>query len=306
MTNNFFIVTDVHLGGGDAGSEDFAISLKNMKKINQQAPLIIPGDLTTFSDAVWFKEAHRLLKETPFSPTLLTLGNHDVRGRKSGLADKPDEKQWLDRWKRVWQEDDTLEDPRFSVYHEILPIYQEMIQDLGETTTNKPYLHEEINGLHFFTLCTERPLKDMCYLSKEQLNWLKEELTTIRKNDATSPIFIFSHQPLNNTFPGSELYGGFGEENDALVALLSEFEHIIFCSGHVHNGLGIADILPLSFGYGVDLTSYCRPDNGKNIKSAGYYVTVTDEKILFEPYFLGDLMDSSYYPLEGYEKEIIL
>ncbi len=229
---NFFVTTDIHMGNAECGAEDYEVSLANMKKIDKDAPLIIPGDLTTFSDPIWFKEIHQMLKQSRIYPVLLTLGNHDVRGRKEGLAGGTDEFSWTDMWKENWIDGvDSLDDPRFETYHKILPLYQEMVQDFSDEKSQEVYTHHVLNGYHFFMLCTELPLKDKCYLSEKQLTWLEEGIKAAREEDETKPIFVFSHQALNDTHQGSNAWGGFGDENDELIARLNKFQNLVFFSG---------------------------------------------------------------------------
>lgn len=153
-------------------------------------------------------------------------------------------------------------------------------------------------------LSTEKPLKDMCSLSPKQLNWLEEGLKAARKEDPKKPIFVFSHQALNGTHLRSEEYGGFGDESEEVLNILNKFSNVIFLSGHIHNGLGVAQELTLPFGYAFDLASYCWPDNGLMEKSIGYYVKAKDNTVTFTPYFLGDLENKEMRSLPLYEKKL--
>ncbi len=302
---NFFITTDVHLGKNSTEKADYDLSLTNMEALHPDIPLIIPGDLTNFGEVSWFKAANELFEKHNLKPVLLTLGNHDVRGFKGGQAPEADVNGWLNNWKVFWEEGkDSLEDPRFEAFSNMLPVYQKMLKANSQETEDTLYTHHILNGYHFFFLSTERPLKDQCYLSKKQLEWLKDGLTKARKENAEKPIFIFSHQALNGTHLRSEEYGGFGPQNDEVLAILNEFSNLIFCSGHIHNGLGVAQELRLPFGYAFDLTSYCLPDNGLLLRSLGYYVTVTSEKVSFLPYFFGNQENKNSYPLPMYQKEL--
>lgn len=293
---NFFLISDSHVGNSSVGLEDLTISLKNMKKIDSGANLIHLGDITNYGDSVYLNSClHEI--EIYFPKSIVIFGNHDVRGRKNGLSNTVDADGWLDFWKVNWNiNKDKLSDKRLSGFSQA--------KDLFHSYNKKFFGAYEYEKCFIFALNTERPLKDSCYLTNKQINLLKDTIDLAQKKQKT--LFIISHQALNNTHKGSSEYGGFGPQNDLLEELLHDSKNIIFWSGHIHNGLDNIQILKKNYGYLVDVPSFCYPDNGVLEKGIGYYVSIEENKIIIEPYFLGNIINENYKKLIEYNRIIQL
>lgn len=303
MSKKIFILADTHLGGNEVKTPDFIQALKNMRAIAPEASLFHLGDFTNFSNDDIFEEELALMAEAGFKQIAITLGNHDVRGYKGGDSEVVDEKGWLDNWKKVWYPEDSLNDPRFLPYKKAIATFTNFKQRLGLS----PVLYDEqiVEGYHVLNLCTERPFKDQCYLSEMQLHWLDIRLAEIRKT-TEEPIFILSHQALNDTHRGANEYGGFGDQDQQVKAIFEKYNNLIFLSGHIHNGLGVAEILPTTYGYLVDAPSFCSPDVGLEKRSISYLLEASPEKLVFTPYYVGTEANPVWEELADYTKTIVL
>lgn len=303
MSTRFFILADTHVGSSKVSLADFQQSLSNCQQIAPDAGFIHLGDFTNYSEDELLRQELAVIGGAGFKAVALTLGNHDVRGEKGGEATTVDCAGWLDHWKKIWQPTDCLTDPRFTPYHEAIATFTNFKQTIGLA----PVLYDEqvVAGFHLLSLCTERPLKDACYLSEAQLLWLDLRLQEIRK-ETTRPIFILSHQALNDTHRGANEYGGFGDQDQAVKAILAKYQDIFFLSGHIHNGLGTADNLLTAYGCLVDVPSFCLPDVGAQLLSVGYLMTIAETKITFTPYRLGTVTQPDWEELSQYQKEILL
>ncbi|MCP3740383.1 metallophosphoesterase family protein [Rossellomorea sp. BNER] len=111
---------------------------------------------------------------------------------------------------------------------------------LDFTGNDKVYYKEIIKGYPFFFLGSESwgpvgsPTKDSAVLSGEQLNWLEQSLK--EHSDSNKPMFVFLHQPLPNTFYGTDIdyYKNAVIQDQELKSILSKYPSTIFISGHMH------------------------------------------------------------------------
>lgn len=73
------------------------------------------------------------------------------------------------------------------------------------------------------------------WLSQEQLDWLEKELEQAAAYAPERPIFVFLHQPLQNTVPDS--YNSMIVQDAELREILSEYPQVIFMTGHSHHAM---------------------------------------------------------------------
>lgn len=76
---------------------------------------------------------------------------------------------------------------------------------------------------------------DSVSFSAQQLEWLAAQLADAAQSDPESSIFVFLHQPLQNTLTGTEASAIL--ENDALRAILDQYPQAVVFSGHSHAAL---------------------------------------------------------------------
>ena len=103
------------------------------------------------------------------------------------------------------------------------------------------YFSHEIKGYKLIFLGADRACFEGSYISKNQLDWLEEELNTA---DETKPVFVFNHQAFKNTngLPMTWLgrgkwRGTVGWDNDKLRAVLEKRKNVIYITGHLHYGI---------------------------------------------------------------------
>ena len=174
------------------------------------------------------------------------------------------------------------------------PTYEETMQVFNEFTGNKKnYFSEEINGYHFIYLATAELAASTntshtnAILGEAQLQWL--DATLNKKTEENKPIFIFLHQPLQETVAGSSTSGV--QEHEELKAILKKYPQAVFFTSHSHMNLDTPQTLLTSQDNGIcnmfntSAISYLMNTHytDKTITSDGaqaYYVEVYQDKLL--------------------------
>lgn len=108
------------------------------------------------------------------------------------------------------------------------------------THTGMPgiYFDKWINGYHFIYLGSEADDKDGAYISDSQLEWLKAKLAENASKD--KPIFLFLHQPLEDTVSRSHSSEGYysDEAQDQKVKdIVGKYPQSILITGHLHDDI---------------------------------------------------------------------
>jgi 3',5'-cyclic AMP phosphodiesterase CpdA len=193
----FPVISDVHIKkSGTIDMQKFQAALKQLnEQAQKQDAVVIVGDLT---DNGLQEEYDRFfsvydVKKQPQAVSLITIGNHEYR---NGLSEADAQKRFL-----------------------------------TETGMESIYDHKVIKGYHFIILGSENRLTEG-YYSKEQIQWLGEQLEQAVKDDPKKPIFVFQHHPIKNTVFGSEWSTGMNGE--LLYNTLKEYPQVIHFSGHTH------------------------------------------------------------------------
>ena len=122
-----------------------------------------------------------------------------------------------------------------------------------------------------------------------------------RASQTGKPIFIFFHQPINDTHglpytwemneedePGT---GGIGEASDRILEIIKQYENVFYISGHIHAGFSTED----------DSTVYSSVE-----RYDGY--TLINSPCYMYPDFRrgGNLLNGTGYVVEVYENEVVL
>lgn len=113
-------------------------------------------------------------------------------------------------------------------------------QELFLEYTGMPdlYYSFESQGYTFICLSSEGYPKGVelstvdAYISDEQLTWLQEQLATAAEEKPDQQIFVFLHQPLQNTVSLSENSSII--QNDELREILDSYPQVVYFSGHTH------------------------------------------------------------------------
>lgn len=152
------------------------------------------------------------------------------------------------------------------------------------------YYSFELNGNKFIILGSDTAVGEGT-VGEDQLNWLKNELSTVNKDE---PVFLFLHQPLIETVSGSlysqnnEIQDWYGiiDTSDEIRAILKNYPNAFLFTGHTHWTLDSKQ--PILAGKGEDATfvncssvGYLWNDNDESEGgSEGYYIEVYEDYIL--------------------------
>ena len=265
---SFQVVSDVHIKSdslSDTNGANFIAGLKDIKTIDPDSMGILNlGDLTQSGTEAQYNGIYSIMDQ--YSPVsddkvIMTLGNHDVRGYNS--AD--------------WNKDETV----ISSYWPAAKVLY-----LGKNKRYMPnngqslYFDKWLGGYHFIVLNTENGLKDAMYLSQEQLNWLEETLAENASPD--KPIFVMGHNALKDTHWRSNILLDFGNQDSKVKEIFSKFPQVIYMSGHIHNGFGVAEAIDREYGTLIEVPSYNESENGGKEAGIGYHIKIYEDSVIFK------------------------
>ncbi|KON83531.1 hypothetical protein AF332_27680 [Sporosarcina globispora] len=157
----------------------------------------VVGDLTEYGTDAEYNAFMKTMNKYPQLDRNYILGNHDVR--------------WMGGFETAKN--------RF----------------LTHTGMPAVYYDKWINGYHFIYLATEADDKDSAYISDTQMKWLNDRLAESASQD--KPIFIFLHQPLDNTvyeeYP-FDPYQSDEVQDQKLKDIIGKYPQSVFITGHIH------------------------------------------------------------------------
>lgn len=221
----FASISDIHMTDDFLRPLMLELGLYDME--NSVYPLdavICAGDLTDHGEKEeWENLEKTFAKYTPAKNIILAQGNHDT-----------------------WTEDD-----KYDLAKKYFIEYNEKIA--GRKIEHE-YYSAKINGYTFIVLASETD-RTSAYISDEQLDWLSAEMEKASKDGL--PIFVVSHWPVNQSHGLPETWGddepepddgGFGDQSDAVEAILKKYKNVFLISGHIHNGFANEDQIN-TYGY---------------------------------------------------------
>ncbi|MDR6120891.1 glucan-binding YG repeat protein [Bacillus sp. SLBN-46] len=209
------IMSDVHINESIENRQmRFQTALQEFKSLapNYQA-LAIVGDLTDQGLDRQYEKFNQILSQyaNQDAERVLVMGNHEFY---EGIY-----------WPKPYFTD-------------------EMFIDRFITNTGMPGLYYDkwIEGVnskkyHFIVLGSEESKvtnpnnHDDAVLSDEQYQWLENTLSV--ETDPKKPIFVFLHQPIDDTVYGSEEWGG-NLRDGRLKGILQKYPQAILFTGHLH------------------------------------------------------------------------
>lgn len=202
------VISDIHIG--DKGAEArFIKALNDFKNIApEHKVLAMVGDITNQGREKQYDIFNKILNDNlnPGVEKVISIGNHEYfEGREKGVSVVTD-KVYSDRF-------------------------------INKTGMPGLYYDKWIEGYHFLVLggeasaLTNPEYGDSAILSKEQYDWLEKTISI--NTDSKKPIFIFIHQPIDDTVYGSETLGG-GFRDGKLASILRRYPQVIVFSGHSH------------------------------------------------------------------------
>ena len=270
---SFHVIYDVHVPRDTAAYER---SLKNMAKINPQTSiaLVIGGDNTVTNQKSELDTFYGLLKQyNPVSDeqTVVIIGNHDARG--------PNENG-------NWVSDPTKSFPYWETAKALYASYNKNYMPESAQTTI--YHAKEIGGYTFIALNTDLGLKDQMHMSDEYLEWFEQTMKTAYEADPTKPIFIISHQPMQNTVWRTSNRGLDHSNNNYTTGLdakvqkiLEKYPTAIFISGHMHNELNQIEAVLRPWASYVDVPAHYADAEKKREGGLGFEAEIYSDRVVF-------------------------
>lgn len=205
------VLSDIHIED-ERQRNNLIRALNDYKKIAPGYKAIaLVGDITQRGTVSQYDDFMKTLKANinPGAEKIITIGNHEFFERNNNKTNPITDKILTDRFKQ-------------------------------KTEMSSVYYDKWVSGYHFITLGSEGPGEnyeanmDFPILSEEQYKWLEKTLPV--KAEAKKPIFVFLHQPIDNTTYGSEFWGA-NLKDGRLIKILKKYPQVILFSGHTHTVL---------------------------------------------------------------------
>jgi 3',5'-cyclic AMP phosphodiesterase CpdA len=202
------IISDIHIEPS-LYKDEFIRALKDYKKIAPDYKVIgFVGDITNGGAIEQYDEFMKILNtySNPDSERIITIGNHEFYEKREKANLMLSSKIYTDRFSE-------------------------------KTGMPGPYYDKWVKGYHFIALGSEGPEPgdiskiDYALLSEAQYRWLDKTLSI--NADSKKPIFVFLHQPIDNTVYGSKYCNG-NLSDGRLVSILRKYPQIFLFSGHSH------------------------------------------------------------------------
>ena len=216
-----------------------------MMDITQQEyqTILINGDLTNQGYACQLKTFFDFLKEYPEKHFLINIGNHDT---------------WA-HGKR-----------------DMLSYAKQSLSSLYQTSLPRIYHSYEIDDIVFLMLNPETKCRRCSYLSREQLDWLKQNLMECEKQK--KQVIICCHHPLQGDLVKNKGMS-IGPQNDELYDLLSQFHDLIYISGHTHHHYSECGVQQTSFGYLLDIPSFHLNGRSMSHHGSGIVLSIRNDMV---------------------------
>lgn len=219
---SFAAISDTHLDEKMSFISDgmLELGLMDMEKAEDKLDAVIfDGDITNHGYIEqWDIFAASVAKYDIAKKTFVVTGNHDTWGPNRDDFTNP--------------------------VDGVLPTFIKYNKSISDREINNMYYSDIINGYYFIALGSEKD-NTCAYLSDTQLTWFENEMS---KAGATGkPIFVFCHQPINQTHglpynwgldkEDEPDEGGIGDQSDRVLEILKKYDNVIYTSGHIHAGL---------------------------------------------------------------------
>lgn len=267
----FATVSDVHMKDSRLRASMLEMGLYDMEKAKTPLDaLVFVGDNTDHG----YIEQYELLKNTvaeykPAKEIILAVGNHDTWTKDENGNDSPEL---------------------------VREYYLKYVREITGRDVSEIYHTVEINGYTFIVLGSEGT-HTYATISPEQIAFLDTELSKAAGHG--KPVFVISHWPINGSHGLPETFGdkkpepddgGFGDESDAIEAVLKKYDDVFLISGHIHSGFTSAEQENIfkyrsveSHGtfHSVNLPSYMYMSvRGRISNGTGYVFEVYDDEVL--------------------------
>lgn len=232
----FVQISDSHIGFAKDPNKDVAATLQQtvarINKLPKRPDLILhTGDLTHLAKPEEFDTVAEILKGAKTGKIACVPGEHDV---------DTDDAIYLERY--------------------------------GKGTQGTGWQSFDHKGMHFVGLVNvlERSNAGLGHLGKEQLKWLKADLSD---RSASTPIVLFAHVPLWSVYPK---WGWSTDDSAEALSYIKRFGSVTVLNGHIHQILQKVEG-NITF-HTARSTAFPQPEAGK-AESPGPIKTVPAEKL---------------------------
>lgn len=99
----------------------------------------------------------------------------------------------------------------------------------SDITGQETDFHRVIEGFHFIGISRSATLK---HYTKQQVQWLDENIAAAVAADPEKPVFVFQHEHVRGTVYGSSKTDGWGL--DTFTDVLEKYPQVVHISGHSH------------------------------------------------------------------------
>ncbi|QHS23786.1 phosphatase [Virgibacillus sp. MSP4-1] len=192
----FPVISDTQLGRAEGDPERFEDA---MKQLNQLAPeqdaIAFLGDLTSHGVIEEYETWSSIFNEYVQPEAEQLIGIGNHEYNYNGLTPEKSQERFFDY-----------------------------------TGMESLYYHKNIKGYDFIMMGEERGY----FYSKDQVQWLGDQLEQAEKRDSNKPIFVFLHHGIKDTTYGTEDWYIENDNQKLLRETLKKYPQVILIAGHTH------------------------------------------------------------------------
>ncbi len=192
----FPVISDTQLGRAEGDTERFD---EAMNQLNQLAPkqdaFIFIGDLTSHGYESEYDTWSSIFNKQVQPQAEQLIGIGNHEYNYNGLTPEESQQRFFDK-----------------------------------TGMESLYYHKNIKGYDFIMMGEERGY----FYSKEQVQWLEDQLKQSIQRDPNKPIFVFLHHGIKNTTYGTEDWYIENDNQKLLRETLKKYPQIVLMAGHTH------------------------------------------------------------------------
>lgn len=182
----------------------------------------------------------------------------------------------------------------------VLDILNDVRFFTGKQKTSTMYHEVIMQDVVFLCLNSEDCIKTDTYLSKQQMQWLKERLQVHEKKPY---VCVLCHHPLSNTHEGSRHYG-LGKQDEEVKQVLKNYTNVIWISGHIHNDPCTIKPCLNTYGIQLDVPSFQLTRGKKKQKGCGLVIDFQPHKVDVSVYDFFHQKEISSFHLNVITKQI--
>ena len=113
--------------------------------------------------------------------------------------------------------------------HDSYTFFNNSLDVFTDITGQETDFHRVIGGFHFIGISRSPTLK---HYTKQQVQWLDENIAAAVAADPEKPVFVFQHEHVRGTVYGSSKTDGWGL--DTFTDVLEKYPQVVHISGHSH------------------------------------------------------------------------